>query len=56
MSRTTSRGEPIAHAMTTGDKQRALDRAKRLNRRTRHLRWEARRPNDGPWEVVAERR
>ena len=55
MSRTTSKGEPIAHAMTTDDKARARQRAKQLNQLTRSesLVWEVRELPDGRFEVVA---
>ena len=55
MSRTTSKGEPIAHAMTTHDQPRARGRAKRLNelRRSESFRWEVRELPDGRFEVVA---
>jgi len=55
MSRTTSKGEPIAHAMTTDDQPRARRRAKELNERRRSdaFRWEVRELADGRFEVVA---
>jgi hypothetical protein len=55
MSRTTSKGEPIAHAMTTDDQARARRRAKRLNelRRSDSFSWEVRELPDGRFEVVA---
>jgi len=55
MSRTTSKGEPIAHAMTTDDQARARRRAKELNERRRSdsVRWEVRELADGRFEVVA---
>ena len=55
MSRTTSKGEPIAHAMTTDDQARARRRAKELNERRRSdaFRWEVRELPDGRFEVVA---
>jgi hypothetical protein len=55
MSRTTSKGEPIAHAMTTDDQVRARRRANRLNelRRSDLFRWEVRDLPDGRFEVVA---
>jgi hypothetical protein len=55
MSRTTSKGEPIAHAMTTDNKARAGRRARRLNerRRSESFRWEVRELPDGRFEVVA---
>jgi hypothetical protein len=54
-SRTTPRGEPIAHAMTTDDRARALRRARRLNelRRSGSFSWEVRELPDGRFEVVA---
>ena len=44
MSRTTSSGELIAHAMTTDDQARARRNAKRLNeqRRSESFRWAVR--------------
>jgi hypothetical protein len=55
MSRTTPKGEPIAHAMTSGDQARARRRAKRLNelRRSESFSWEVRELPDGRLEVVA---
>ena len=55
MSRTTPSGEPIAHAMTTADEQRARRRAKRLNelRRSESFSWAVRELPDGRFEVVA---
>ena len=55
MSRTTPNGEPIAHAMTTDDGNRARQRAKRLNerRRSESFRWAVRELPDGRYEVVA---
>jgi hypothetical protein len=55
MSRTTSKGEPIAHAMTTDDQARARRRAKQLNerRRSESFSWAVRELADGRYEVVA---
>ena len=55
MSRTTSKGEPIAHAMTTDDQARARRRAKELNERRRSdaFKWEIHELADGRFEVVA---
>jgi hypothetical protein len=55
MSRTTSIGEPIGHAMTTGDAAQARRRAKRLNelRRSQSFSWAVRELPDGRFEVVA---
>jgi hypothetical protein len=55
MSRTTSKGQPIAHAMTTGDAGRARQKAKRLNelRRSQSFSWVVRELPDGRFEVVA---
>ena len=55
MSRTTSKGEPIAHAMTTDDQPRARRRAKELNERRRSdaFRWVVGEMADGRFEVVA---
>jgi hypothetical protein len=55
MSQTTSKGEPIAHAMTTDDQARARRKAKRLNglRRSESLSWAVRELPDGRFEVVA---
>jgi hypothetical protein len=55
MSRTTSEGEPIAHAMTTDDKARARLRAKRLNELTRSqsFSWVVRELPYGRFEVLA---
>ena len=55
MSRTTSKGEPIAHAMTTDNQARARREAKRLNElgRSGALSWVVRELPDGRFEVVA---
>ena len=55
MSRTTPKGEPIAHAMTTDDQARARRRAKELNERRRSdaFKWEVHELADGRFEVVA---
>jgi hypothetical protein len=55
MSRTTPRGEPFAHAMTTADAARARRKAKRLNelRRSESFGWAVRELPDGRFEVVA---
>ena len=55
MSRTTPKGEPFAHAMTTDDAARARRKAKRLNelRRSESFRWAVRELPDGRFEVVA---
>ena len=55
MSRKTSKGLPIAHAMTTDDRARAAGRARRLNelRHSESFSWEVRELPDGRVEVVA---